>query len=143
MIGNHQQNKRAADSAASETCCGAAIASAAAGLVAWSDSLDAAYAAGLAMGLSQSRAAGALSRERESAARAEGYAEAVAEMQRAERGIASAWREQAEAEAGRWICRGEFRTRATFGAPHPADYLGGPVAWPGLPEAEPRAEAAA
>lgn len=34
-----------------------------------------------------------------------------------------------DVEARRWTLRGEQRTRATFGQPHPADYQGGPVSW--------------
>jgi len=33
----------------------------------------------------------------------------------------------AEIDRCRWIVRGEERTRATFGRPHPDDYQGGPV----------------
>jgi hypothetical protein len=35
----------------------------------------------------------------------------------------------AELELRRWGVRGEQRTRQTFGQPHAADYMGGPVSW--------------
>lgn len=119
-------------------------------LLAWSGAIDAAYAAGLDMGRSQWLAADALAREREAQARAEGYAEAVADMKRADRGIVKTWRELSETERARWLrlcgeCRRaygrrpgcqrcEYRTRETYGEPHPDDYPGGPVAWPELPD---------
>lgn len=134
-MGTESQDRQTAAGAAINTRWTAALA-AARELLAWSDALSSAYAAGLAAGESRAAAAEALGRER--AARELGYAEAVADMKRAEAGIASAWREQAEAEAGRWVVRGEFRARATFGEPHPGDYRGGPVAWPELPESEPQ-----
>jgi len=67
-----------------------------------------------------------------------GYAQCASDVKAAEHGIYDAINRQAEAERGRWVVRGEVRTRATFGAPHPADYLGGPVAWPELREVGPR-----
>jgi hypothetical protein len=52
----------------------------------------------------------------------EGYAAAIADVKAAEHGLVSIFGDAAEIEARRW--RGEPRTRATFGKPHPADYPG-------------------
>ena len=54
----------------------------------------------------------------------EGYARAVADLKAVHHGIAKGWRALAEVEARRWIVRGEKRTRATFGDPHPGDFRG-------------------
>jgi len=61
-----------------------------------------------------------------------GYAACAADVKAAQHAIYRPLAAAAEAERGRWRVRGEARTRATFGAPHPADYRGGPVAWPEL-----------
>ena len=55
---------------------------------------------------------------------ARGYARAVADVKAAQHGLYNHLRRCRETEDGRWIVRGQQRTRKTFGHPHPADYPG-------------------
>lgn len=106
----------------------AAQCSAAPLFIALSDERDAALAARAAARAEGYRAGLAAA---ESAYEA-GYAACAADVKAAQHAIYRPLAAAAEAERGRWRVRGEARTRATFGAPHPADYRGGPVAWPEL-----------
>jgi hypothetical protein len=53
-----------------------------------------------------------------------GYAAAIADVKAAQHGLYNHLRRCRETEDGRWIVRGQQRTRKTFGNPHPADYPG-------------------
>jgi hypothetical protein len=53
-----------------------------------------------------------------------GYAAAIADVKAAQHALYNHLRRWHEAEDGRWIVRGQQRTRKTFGNPHPADYPG-------------------
>jgi hypothetical protein len=98
-------------------------------LLAASDSHDAeaaarleAFAEGYALALAQAA-------EQAETAYGEGYARCASDVKAAEHAIYDQLARAADAERGRWVVRGEVRTRATFADPHPADYQGGPVAW--------------
>jgi len=119
----------------SVTTCRAAIA-ARGELLASSAAIDAAEARWQAFAVAEYRRGRAEGEALAELARAEGYAEAVAEAKAAEHGIYRHLAAQGEADRARWVVRGEARTREAFGAPHPGDYRGGPVAWPELGEAE-------
>lgn len=66
--------------------------------------------------------AGLADAERQYAA---GYAQCAADVKAVHHGLYSELERQNDAERGRWVVRGELRTRRTFGDPHPDDYLGG------------------
>jgi hypothetical protein len=53
-----------------------------------------------------------------------GYARCAADVKAVHHALYSELERQSDAERGRWIVRGELRTRRTFGDPHPDDYLG-------------------
>jgi hypothetical protein len=59
-----------------------------------------------------------------------GYAQAIADVKKAEHELVTIL----EKSAVRWVVRGQWRTRATFAEPHPADFEGGqlPLERPGL-----------
>lgn len=98
-------------------------------LMSWSDAVEAAWSAGARRGEALAADIGELLAAEREAGRAEGYAQCAVDVKRAEHALPEYLAAEAAAEAGRWVVRGEVRTRATFGLPHPADYCGGPAAW--------------
>jgi hypothetical protein len=57
-------------------------------------------------------------------AEARGYARAIADVKAAQHALYNHLRRVRELEDGRWIVRGQQRTRKTFGRPHPNDFTG-------------------
>jgi hypothetical protein len=53
-----------------------------------------------------------------------GYAAAIADVKGAQHALYNHLRRVRELEDGRWIVRGQQRTRKTFGHPHPNDFTG-------------------
>jgi hypothetical protein len=105
-----------------EPSCAACLIAAAAALVADSDRTERTRAAAAEMWR-------AWAADHAEELRAEGYADAIADIKGVQRELVGLARELAGAERWRWTVRGEVRTRERFADPHPADYLGGPVAW--------------
>lgn len=55
---------------------------------------------------------------------AAGYATAIEQVKAAQHALYNVARDLGRVERGRWWLRGEPRTRATFGQPHPDDFPG-------------------
>jgi hypothetical protein len=119
------QDKQATDAQA--TCCHAG-APALGDVLAASALVDVAEARWLAFAIAEYGRGRADAQAEAGDAFAAGYARCAADVKRAEHALAEHLAAEVAAERGRWIVRGEVRTRATFGAPHADDYRGGPVA---------------